>query len=86
MVASSWPRARDSIGLDSSSAHSVLILFFAHTAWHRLRAIADISERETIDRILKAVGYERRTGPKARAPTQRAGSASVALGHAAEPI
>ena len=52
---------------------------------HRLRAIADISEREVIDRILKAVGYERRAGPKARGPTQRAGTASVALSHAAEP-
>jgi hypothetical protein len=38
---------------------------------HRLRAIADITERETIDRILKAVGYERRTGPRARAPARQ---------------
>jgi len=37
----------------------------------RLRVVAEITERETIDRILKAVGYERRVGPKARAPTQR---------------
>jgi len=40
---------------------------------HRLRAIADISDRETIDRILQAVGYERRTGPRARAPARQPG-------------
>lgn len=33
----------------------------------RLRAIAAITERESIDRILEAVGYERRTPPN---PTQ----------------
>ena len=36
----------------------------------RLRAIAEITERDTIDRILEAVGYERRTRPKARAPAK----------------
>ena len=38
---------------------------------HRLRAIADISEREVINKILAAVGYERRTGPRARAPARQ---------------
>jgi hypothetical protein len=44
---------------------------------HRLRPIADISERETIDRILQAVGYERRTGPRARAPARTTGQAEL---------
>jgi len=34
----------------------------------RLRPIAEITERETIDRILAAIGYERRSPPRARAP------------------
>ena len=44
----------------------------------RLRTIAEITERETIDRILEAVGYERRTRPKARAPAAVGGQAARA--------
>jgi hypothetical protein len=36
-----------------------------------------LSERETIDRILQAVGYERRTGPRARAPARTTGQAEL---------
>jgi len=37
---------------------------------HRLRPLAEITERRTIDKILAAVGYERRSPPRARAPAR----------------
>jgi len=48
---------------------------------HRLRPIADISEREVIDKILAAVGYERRTGPRARSPARQPGVPAQAEPH-----
>jgi hypothetical protein len=48
---------------------------------HRLRAIADIGDREVIDRILDAVGYQRRTGPRARAPARQSGVPAQAEPH-----
>ena len=44
---------------------------------HRLQPIAEITERQTIDRILQAVGYERRTSPRVRGPTRRVGATGV---------
>jgi len=37
---------------------------------HRLRPLAEISERQTIHKILAAVGYERRSTPRARTPAR----------------
>ena len=40
---------------------------------HRLRPLAEITGRDTIDRILQAVGYERRPSPRVRGPTSVSG-------------